>query len=278
MIRQWKDSEIANWANGVRRYLGTQLNERIDVFELMHKLSSETDAKLKVSFHIVPPLRLPNSLAEAEPANRLIRYRQTLHTAILKGEPFAGEVMLEEIGHVLLHGHRKVLNHFNGRDFRAANIPDVEREEREAKKFSWYTLAPISEAYTVRDWKMLVERFALSPEMAEQYFEHILRMRNQMERSSRNLPPGVADLLQYRKNRGTIAVGANATSNPVPTNSDKDAQPSSSPRIVGTSNTVFIERPPVSSHLLCPECGHDMKMNGVGCAVCQTCGHQDGCD
>lgn len=269
--RNWSDDEIAILAERVRAKTKCHPNDRLDVPRLIQEMREDADRTARVAFVPCTDKELPRSRARAESQLRIIRYRQSVMDAAVAGDPEAGEVFLEEIGHMLMHTSSPVLDNAIGVDLRAANREDVRVKEREAEKFIWYCKAPISEVYSATDPSYLVAKFGLSPIAAKAYVEHLRRTRNRIERTGRSLPAFVINFqseaekrgYRTRARNGNVAVSEKASTTPNATTHDSTS--------VIQSGSGFL---PES----CECCGQRMLRLLGGCRQCMNCGDNQGCD
>jgi hypothetical protein len=204
MDAPWADSEIATLAEKVRLFAGCGPHERIDVGHLIKRLQEDPDRLARVTFIEVSPVLLSRSLARAEPKKRIVRYQTGLREKAEIGDPGACQVFLEEIGHIYMHSELPALDHALAIDLRAKNNPAVARMESEAEKFVFYCMASVTEEYGQTDAAVLTEKYGMTTAKAEKYVEHLRRTKNQIERTSRQLPAKVLDFLDEAKKRGHV--------------------------------------------------------------------------
>ncbi|CAN0259529.1 unnamed protein product, partial [Phaeothamnion confervicola] len=118
------------------------------------------------------------------------------------GDSEACQVLLEEIGHLLMHSSSPILDHAIGIDLRAQNSELVAQKEREAEKFVWYSMAPVDEVYAQTEAVLLMTRYGMSLSYAQNYLVHLRRTRNRIEKTSRPLPGVVLDFMEAAKSKG----------------------------------------------------------------------------
>lgn len=277
MDRSWSDDEIAILAGKVRSFAGCGPSDRLDVGKLIKRMQENPDRLARVTFIEASSSELSRSLARAEPKNRIVRYQPNLKNRAEAGDPVACQVLLEEIGHLLMHSSSPVLDHAIGVDLRAQNSEEVAQKEREAEKFVWYSMAPIDEVYAQTEPVLLMTRYGMSLNYAQKYLVHLRRTRNRIEKTSRPLPGVVLDFIEAAKSKGyPIKTKVESSYASV----KQSGEPVDTPPIADT--------PPISVHKqeqfergfldeTCPSC-HFKKMRIVGgCKQC-TCGENQGCD
>jgi hypothetical protein len=283
MDREWSDEEIATLAKGLRKFARQDLKKPLDILEVMNRLQSgEAKRDLRMIFVEVPDSQLPNSLAEAEPRRRKIKYRHSLLEDLRKGVPEANEIMLEEIGHVLMHPNSRVLNHFTGVDFRAWNIPEVKRKEQEARKFAWHAKAPIEDAYSASSPDELRSRWNMSSDGSREYFGEIRRTRARIERTGRPLPAEIISFhSEARKRKYPVRIPPDEEPEAPrtdPTPSKGSSRPAESEPVESAEQCEARQMGYLPAHCPNPYCGGLRLRRQSGCTICEGCGYSDGCD
>lgn len=276
MLNTWTDEKIAELAEGLRKFAGQTNVTMVDVPSLIEKLS-QAPPNLRMSIVPAPDSSLPFASAEAEPETRHIRVRYETLAALNQNSPESRAIIVEEIGHVLMR-HQGVRNHFVGVDFRARANRLVEKEEEDAKKFTWYCLAPFDVAIFSKSAVELELKFGLTKSNALEYFEHIQEHQRRLSKTPRSLPPNAVDYLTEAVKRG-YTVKSIPTSQPekaeTPMVSRSGAKElSSRPLRDPDQEIAFLMK---YENTPCPTCGHRKLRRNANCCQCQECGSSTSC-
>ncbi len=267
MRKAWTDGSIAQLAEDLRKFLGLPLWMRIDVKTLILKFEHHPDERKRIRFVEMPAGYLKGFAAKARPKNRTIFYKSGLMDQAVAGVASAIAIFIEEMGHCFLHKTVDSIDHAEGADSRAANFYEFQEMEEEARKFVFYTFAPVSEVYSVTDPKFLVEKFGMPADLAAEYVEHLKETRGEIEKH-----PAPDSVIKYRKRRKLEkkSIGKqNETQALLPW---QFSAPSN-------ANTATALNNPHAGFLdeKCDACNNKTLRNIGGCKQC-LCGQTNGCD
>lgn len=276
MLNTWTDEKIAELAEGLRKFAGQTNMTMLDVPSLIEELS-QAPSNLRMTVVPAPNSSLPFASAEAEPETRQIRVRYDTLAALNQNSPESRAIIVEEIGHVLMR-HQGVRNHFVGVDFRARASRLVEKEEEDAKKFTWYCLAPFDVAIFSKSAVELEHKFGLTKNNALEYFEHIQEHQRRLSKTPRSLPPNAVDYLSEAAKRGysvkSLPISEpNKIDTPIASRS-RAKEPASRPLRDSEQEIAFLMK---YENTPCPTCGHKTLRRNANCCQCQECGSSTSC-
>jgi hypothetical protein len=270
MRKNWTDEAIATFAERLRNFLGVPLFIKLDFKLLILKFEHHSDPRKRITFTEMPAGYLRGFAAKARPQDRKVFYKFGLMDEAIKGNSSAIAVFIEEIAHCVLHQNVRTIDSAEGIDRRASLFYEFQEMEEEARKFVFYTFAPISEVYAVTDPNVLVKRFGMPIDLATQYVDHLEETRRRVE----GRVVTSEKVVQYRLRRqqekqlhSPSSFGLQVQSrewNHFPPSNANEAT------VAGNPCAGFLQE-----H--CSHCGgRTMRVVG-GCKHC-LCGHTDGCD
>lgn len=259
-MRTHSDETLATIAEKMRSAMGLAPSDKLDVPKLVAKFHEATDPAVRITFIEQNPAFMKGALARAIPEKRIVHYIQGLLIKAIGGDLNAVEILLEEIAHVVLRHQARVLNHSTGYDFRLNTKPELAGMETEARRFSLFSLVPISEVFGIDDPNYLVKVYGIRPDTAAEYLEIIRETRARLDGVPKQLPQKVIDFLAEKKKRKPFLGVAIEVQNPSNQNP--------------CSRTQYTGYLPVK----CANCGMMTVVAQGGCKLCRTCGDEDGCD
>ncbi len=267
MRKAWENSSIAQLAEDLRKFLGIPLWMRIDVKALILKFEHHSDERKRIRFVEMPAGYLKGFSAKARPKDRTIFYKAGLMDQAIAGVASAIAIFIEEMGHCFLHKTVDSIDHAEGADSRAANFFEFQEMEEEARKFVFYTFAPVSEVYSVTDPSFLIEKFGMPADLATEYVEHLKETRREIEKL-----PASDNVVRYRKSRRPEKKSLVKKTRGVEPKPWLFTAPANANMATAIHNPFagFLDE-------ICDSCSNKTMRNIGGCKQC-LCGQSNGCD
>ncbi|WP_238231929.1 ImmA/IrrE family metallo-endopeptidase [Methylobacterium thuringiense] len=198
MSRFRTDEELEDKARGLRRRLGLEHQQHIDMMTVLQKLKVENQS---FGYLRVPDYQMPDAEGQWDSEKKTIRLRESVFQGMQAQHSRARMTVSHEIAHREL-GHGGIRNRSLVKSASERFVSEVKREESEAKRFAARILAPaylIQSSDTAEDIK---SKFGLSLEAAAIRREEVNELDRRAAGRPKELPSVVVDFLREAKRRG----------------------------------------------------------------------------
>ena len=193
------EEKLEKFALDWRQRLGMRFNRIPDIMTIIVKLKREFPS---FNYRRVPDSEFPDKEAEWNSETRILSLRESVFTAMQRGEPRARLIVMEEIFHFLL-GHQGIKNRAIRPNFKERTNGKTKREEWEARRAAAAFLALQIDVDPTWDAKRVSEEFRISLLAATLRVSELRDMRRRAMGHKRKLPPEVLQFLRNAKAQGT---------------------------------------------------------------------------